>query len=361
MAKRKTRHKKTSKARKKIGLAPGTVTYIGDKDAGKFDIEIISYNEDIFERSPITNAAALQTCVHTDRVNWINVNGLSNVEEIKAVGKTFNLHPLLIEDIVNTNQRPKLDEFSDYVFVAFKMLYTDPHNEDRIIIEHISLVLGENYVITFQESDGDVFDSLRERIETKSGNIRTRKSDYLLFALLDSMVDHYFEVLEVMGDQVEHIEEQLFEEPDDSITQNIQALKKEALRIRRAAFPIREVMNRLEKTSHPYFQEQTRAFIDDLYDHSIQVIETIEMYREMIWGLMDTYMSSVSNKMNNVMKVLTIIATIFIPLTFIAGIYGMNFDNMPELHYKYSYYITWAVMIIVFVAMMIYFKRKKWL
>jgi magnesium transporter len=223
-------------------------------------------------------------------------------------------------------------------------------------------VLGDDYVLTFQEADGDVFDGLRERLENSKGRIRNAGADYLMFAILDAVIDNYFSVIEVMSEKIELLEDQLFEdEVEDDITKDIQELKKEILKIRRAVFPLREVINRLEKTETPLIEERTNNYIRDLYDHIIQVSESVDIYREMIWGLMDMYMTTISNKMNEVMKVLTIMASIFIPLTFMAGIYGMNFEYIPELHFKYGYFVLWGAMILVFVGMLIYFKRKKWL
>ena len=240
------------------------------------------------------------------------------------------------------------------------MLYYD--KDDLIVSEQVSFVLGSNYVLSFQEADGDVFDSVRDRIRAKKGRIRNLGPDYLLYALIDSVVDHYYEIIETMGNKIEDLEDHLFSgNPKEEITAEIQSLKREVLRVRKAIFPLREVINRIEKIEHKLIHKKTIHFFRDIYDHIVQVSENIDIYREMIWGLMDMYMTTISNKMNEVMKVLTIIATIFIPLTFITGIYGMNFNNMPELQYKYSYFILWGIMLILFIGMLFYFKRKKWL
>jgi magnesium transporter len=228
--------------------------------------------------------------------------------------------------------------------------------------EHVSLVMGKDYVLTFQEAEGDVFGDLRERLEHGRGRIRTAGADYLMFAILDAVVDNYFTVIEFLSNKVELLEDKLFGDTEDpSITEEIQDLKKEILKIRKAVVPLREVVNRLEKIETPLIEERTNKYIRDLYDHIIQVNESVEIYRDMIWGLMDMYMTTISNKMNEVMKVLTIMASIFIPLTFMAGIYGMNFDYIPELHIKYGYFYLWGAMILVFLGMLWYFKRKKWL
>ena len=250
--------------------------------------------------------------------------------------------------------------YANYLFIVFKMMY---HREDgEFINEHMSLIMGEDYVLTFQESDGDVFDGLRSRIANSKGRIRNNGADYLMFAILDAVVDNYFTVMETISDKVETLEDLLFAQEDTKdITQDIQDLKREILKIRRATLPLREVVNRIEKIDSPLIEEKTSTFLRDLYDHIIQVNESVDIYREMIWGLMDMYMTTISNKMNEVMKVLTIMASIFIPLTFMAGIYGMNFEYIPELQFKYGYFYLWGAMLIVFFGLLWYFKRKKWL
>ena len=323
-------------------------------------MEVFDYNKDSFELkelNTITEAFSFKT---TKTVTWININGLNHINEIEQIGHHFNLHPLIIEDIANTQQRPKVDEYEDYLFVVLKMLYFD--KEGNLAIEHISFILAENHVISFQESDGDVFDDIRNRIKTSKGRIRNMGADYLLYVLMDAVVDNYFSLIEKMGDKIENLEDILFEDnPQNTITHDIQSIKKEILKIRRAVFPLREVVSKIEKNEHILISEKVQFYLRDLYDHIIQVTENVEIYREMTWGLMDMYMTTISNKMNEVMKVLTIIASIFIPLTFLAGIYGMNFDNIPELHYKYGYQVLIGVMVLLFVGLLYYFKRKKWL
>lgn len=348
------------KSNKALNQIPGTLTYVGNKESSETLLEVIDYNSDHFERYKSKNPQDALKFEDKNNVTWINIDGLNNTQEIESLGRCFNLHPLILEDIVNTDQRPKIDEYQDYLFVVAKMLY---YNEDgQLLIEHISLVLGNDYVLSFQEAGGDVFNGVRERIEHKKGRIRNRNADYLLFALLDAIIDNYFMVVDDISDKIEGFEDQLFENnQDDNLIHEIQELKRAILRIRRAVFPIREVVGRLEKLNHPIIEENTGNYLRDLVDHIIQISENIDIYREMIWSLMDMYMTTISNKMNEVMKVLTIMATIFIPLTFIAGIYGMNFEYMPELQWKYSYFVLWGIMIIIFIVMLYYFKRKKWL
>lgn len=351
--------KKKSKHHKKIGQVPGTLIYTGEK-TNDLSIESFDYNIDHIEEKVLKKIEDAFLYKSTDSITWININGLNHINEIEKIGNHYNLHPLILEDIVNTGQRPKIDEYDDYIFVVIKMLYYD--REEKIISEQVSFILGENYVLTFQEAEGDVFEVVRDRIRFAKGRIRGLGSDYLLYALIDAVTDHYYSIIETMGDKIEDLEDNLFNgQTKSEISQQIQDLKREVLKVRRAIFPLREIINRIEKTDSKLILDKTLHYYRDIYDHIIQISENIDIYREMIWGLMDMYMTSISNKMNEVMKVLTIIATIFIPLTFIAGIYGMNFDNIPELHYKYSYFVLWFVMIIIFLGMLYYFKRKKWL
>ena len=352
--------KRTNKYKKHVGQAPGTLVYTGDKTSEKLFIESFDYSLDgvsELEHKHVDEAFKFKS---SDTVTWININGLSHIDEIEKIGTHYNLHPLVLEDIVSTTQRPKIDEYDDYIFVILKMLYYD--TDENITIEQVSMVLGKNYVLTFQEAEGDVFETVRNRIRSGKGRIRSLGSDYLLYALIDAVVDHYYIVSETMGNKVEDLEDLLFSgEIKEDLSQQVLGLKKELLKVRRAIFPLREIISRIEKSDHKLILKKNMQFFNDVYDHIIQLSDSIDIFREMIWSLMDMYMTTISNKMNEVMKVLTIMASIFIPLTFIAGIYGMNFDNIPELHYKYSYFILWGVMIAIFLGMLYYFKKKKWL
>ncbi len=366
MVKRKRYSLRRPKSSKALHQVPGTVTYIGRKESTETTLEVIDYNKESYERYTSNKPEDAFNFENVDKITWINIDGLSNTREIEKLGKYYDLHPLILEDIVNTNQRPKIDEYQGFIFVVVKMLYfpkeTLETTNGSLINEHISLVLGKDYVLTFQEADGDVFEGIRERLEHAKGQIRSHGSDYLLFCLLDAVIDQYFEVIDSMGNRIENLEEKLFQaQPNDDIIFEIQELKRTILRIRRAVFPLREVLSRLEKMDTDLIEDKTRNYIRDLYDHIIQVSENIEIYREMTWGLMDMYMTTISNKMNEVMKVLTIIATIFIPLTFIAGIYGMNFENMPELTWEYGYFALLGIMFLILLLMVYYFKRKRWL
>jgi magnesium transporter len=356
MAKKK---RKVSKSKLKVGLPPGTVTYVGEKETANLYIDVIDYNEFLYKEVELSSITETNQFKNQEAVSWINVNGLNHVKAIEELGSLYNIHPLILEDIVNTNQRPKLDDFNDYMYVVFKMLYYNSSNE--LVVEHVSFILGDTFVISFQEAEGDVFNFVRERIRENKGRIRSQKADYLLFALLDAIVDHYFLILEEFGNKIEDLEEMLITNSDDALVYKIQSLKKESIKIRKSIFPLREVINKIEKYQDKLIDADTKTYFRDLYDHTIHVIETTETYRDHIWGLMDMHMTNISNKMNNVMKVLTIIATIFIPLTFLAGIYGMNFENMPELKWEYGYYIFWATLIVIFILMVFYFKKKRWL
>jgi magnesium transporter len=352
------------KVYKTLNLPPGTMTYKGKKQSEVTTFEVINYNKDTLKKHDLNKITDVLSLKESNVISWININGLNNLSDIEQIGAHYDIHPLTLEDIVNTLHRPKIDEFENYLFVVFKMIYFSNNDDDSALIyEHISMVVGKNYVLTFQEADGDVFNELRDRMANEKGRIRNNGSDYLMFAILDAIVDNYLTVIEAFGDKIEDLETRIFESDSNrsDTPSHIQELKREILKLRRSIFPIKEVVNRLEKIDCDIIDPKTHSFLRDLYDHIVQVSESIDLCREMVWNLMDMHMSIMSNKMNEVMKVLTIIATIFIPLTFIAGIYGMNFDNIPELHYKYGYHILWGVMITLFILMLIYFRRKKWL
>lgn len=344
----------------KQNLPPGTVIYTGTKSTKELILEVFDYNIDHLENRRLQSIEESFTFEMEDHVTWINLNGLNHTAEIENLCKHFQIHPLTQEDLVSVRQRPKVEDFDDYMMVVVKMLYFDADHE--LTTEHLSFILGKDYLLTFQESSGDVFNPVRDRLIHSKGRVRQKGPDYLMYVLMDLIIDNYFTIIEDIGERIEKLEDQLFDSaPGDDIAESILDLKKEILRIRKAIYPVREVVNKLDKSESKLIDRKTGIYLQDLYDHIIQITESVDMHRELIWGLMDMHMTTISNKMNEVMKVLTIIATIFIPLTFIAGIYGMNFDNIPELHYKYSYFILWAVMIVLFGIMIYFFKRKKWL
>ncbi|MEO8933600.1 MAG: magnesium/cobalt transporter CorA [Xanthomarina sp.] len=352
--------KRTNRYKKHIKKSPGSIIYTGENPTEKLFIDTFDYSPDFINELELKSVEEAYSFKQTKSISWININGLNHIQDIEKIGKHYNLHPLIIADIANISQRPKIDVYDDYIFVVLKMLYYDEN--ENIKIEQISLVLGSNYVLTFQEMEGDVFDNVRERLRLTNGRIRALGADYLFYALIDAIVDHYYIISETMGNKIEDLEDLLFNgEFKDDLSQQVLVLKKEVLKVRRIIFPVREIINRIEKNEHDLIKPNSIQYYRDVYNHVVQLSDSIDIYREMIWSLMDMYMTSISNKMNEVMKVLTIIATIFIPLTFIAGIYGMNFDNMPELHYKYSYFILWGVMLLIFIGMIYYFKKKKWI
>ena len=347
-----------NKSAKKAGLPPGSVIYVNEKKVKEIKISIMDYDKDTLQERKVQQIEDCFPFKDTASVTWINVDGLHDVQLIEKIGEHFEIHPLIQEDIVHIGQRPKMEEFDSYIFVVLRMLYL---KDKKIIDEQLSVVLGSNYVITFQERPGDVFDLLRERI--RSGKYRVRKSgtDYLAYSIIDAVVDNYFILLEKLGEKIEKLEDDLLTNPSKEMLQKLHRLKREILSLRRSVWPLRETVSALERTESRLIQKSTMAYLRDLYDHTIQVIDTIESYRDMISGMLDIYLSSVSNRMNEVMKVLTMIATIFIPLTFMAGIYGMNFKYMPELKWHWSYPVLWLVMIAIAATMIVFFRKKKWL
>ncbi|MDF1673678.1 MAG: magnesium/cobalt transporter CorA [Vicingaceae bacterium] len=349
----------TSQFHKKTGMPPGTLIHVGNRKEDKTRISVIDYNSTNFEEYTCKKIEESFTLKDSKTVSWINIDGLHNVDMIDRLGKNFDLHPLLLEDILNTRHRPKTEEFDNYTFVTLKMLGVSKDRKS-IITEQVSFILGENWLISFQEKQGDVFDIVRERLRGSMGNIRKLGADYLLYRLMDIVVDNYFFVTEHFSDVTEELEGQVLTDPEPDILQRIQRLKKQLIAIRKAVNPLREAVSLLEKDTK-LFKEGTKRYLRDVYEHIIQVNDTIESQRDSLSSIMDLYHTSVSNRMNEIMKVLTIISTIFIPLTFIAGIYGMNFEIIPELKWKYGYLGVWGLMIVIFIAMIIYFKKKKWL
>jgi len=292
-------------------------------------------------------------------VTWINVDGLGNPKRIEELGKCFTIHPLILEDIFNTSQRPKMEDQDQYIYLTLKML-TYPDDVKEIKIEHISMVLGHNFLISFQEDIGDLFDPVRERIR-KEGRIRKLGPDYLAYALIDVVVDNYFVVMEKLEEQVEGLEEELVASPTPDSLQKISRLKRDMIFLRKSVWPLREMINALEQSESVLIKEPTRIYLRDVYNHTIQVIDTLETFRDLVSGMIDIYLSGLSYKMNEIMKVLTLIATIFIPLTFVVGLYGMNFKYMPEIEWEYGYYSVLVVMAVMVAGMLTYYRKKKWI
>ncbi len=355
------RKKQKQKLKSKLGMAPGTPVFTGLQKMSKVDIAAICYSEDAFyESKPKTIDEVIDTLKKSKGVAWINIDGLHDVAAIEAICGYLDIHKLTVEDILSVGQRPKLEDYSHYLHVVLKEITFDTELE-TIEHEQISFILKGNVLVTFQERTGDVFDGVRKRIREGKGNVRKRGADYLLYALLDNVVDNYFVVLESFGEKLDDLETELLENPNKNSLTKLHNFRRETLGLRRTVYPLREMVAAFEKLEEPLFSHNNKVFTRDLYDHAIKVIETVEIYRDMTSSLLDLYINSVSNKMNEIMKVLTIMTSLFIPLSFIAGVYGMNFDNMPELHHKYGYYIVWGVMIVVFIGLLIFLKRRKWM
>ena len=348
------------KISKKAGLPPGTLVHIGEKKAEKVKIRLIDYDEEHFEERELSSIEACCGYEEKPSVTWINIDGIHELDVAETLGRHYDLHPLVLEDILNTDQRPKMEDYEDYLFLILKMITYD-EAQKLLHMEQVSVIVGRHFVLSFQESEGDVFESVRERLRKGKGRIRKGGPDYLAYALMDAVVDNYFLVLEKIGEDIEELEEEVIEKPAPETVESIHNLKRELLFLRKSVWPLREAVASLEKGESPLIQEKTTVYLRDVYDHTIQVIDTIETFRDMVSGMMDVYLSSLSNRMNEVMKVLTIIATLFIPLTFIAGIYGMNFKYMPELEWHYGYGLVWLVMALLASLMLIYFRKKKWL
>jgi len=347
------------KISKKAGLPPGTLVYVGDKAEKQFTVKFVEYNQDEYTEQELTSLDACPVVSDSRTVIWLDINGLHHIRNLEKLGECFSLHPLVLEDILNTNQRPKIEDYGNYLYLVLKILTYHTETQE-LNSDQLSLILGPNYVISLHENDAAIFSSIRERLKSKE-KVRRSGADYLAYLLMDLIVDHYFVILEDLGEIIEDLEQELVTNPNPETLRQIHQLKRVMIMVRRSVWPLREVLSQLERRESPLIQEGTTLYLKDVYDHAIQVIDTIETFRDMLSGMVDVYLSSVSNRLNEVMKVLTIIATIFIPLTFIAGVYGMNFEYMPELKWRWGYFAVMAVMGAVFVVMLIFFKRKRWI
>ncbi len=344
----------------KSGLPPGSLVYVGDKAAERATVTVMEFGDGVFREEVVTS---LDACLPSDdpsTITWIDVDLVHQVDLVAGIGERFGLHPLVVEDILNTDQRPKMEDFGDFVYVVLRAL-TCNGEKSGLETEQVSLVLGRNYVISFQEKDGAVFGKVRDRIRAGKGRIGKSGADYLAYSLLDTVVDNYFIVLERVGERIENLEDALVSNPASPTLRAIHELKRDLIFLRRSVWPLREVLSGLHREETALVSAATQVYIRDVYDHTIHAIDTLETFRDMISGMLDIYLSSISNRLNEVMKVLTMIATIFIPLTFIAGVYGMNFRRMPELEWRWGYPAVLILMAAVCVYMIFYFKRKKWL
>lgn len=331
---------------------------VGEKSQN-VKLTIIDYNETQFQEKDVKNIEECFPFKNESTVTWINLDGLKQAENLERLGNCFGLHPLVLEDILNTEQRPKTEDFDTYLYIVLKMIdYNESSGE--LEFEQISLILGSNFVISFQEREGDIFNPIRDRIRGSKGRIRKMGADYLVYAIIDTVVDSYFLIPEKMGEQIEFLQEELVADPTPKTLEEIQNLKREMIFLRKAVWPLREVVNGLERAEQTLIKKTTRIYLRNVYEHTIQVIDTVETLRDMISSMLDMYLSSVSNKLNEIMKVLTIISTIFIPLTFVTGLYGMNFRHMPELEWHGGYFIVLFIMVVIAFSMLVFFKRKKW-
>jgi len=353
------KHQLLKKRATVLGLPPGSLVFTGEAKAEAVLLSVIDYDAENIEERTLTSIEETFPWRDTESISWINVDSVHDVEVVRQIGEHYGIHPLVLEDIVHTEQRPKVEVFDDYLYVVIRMLYFDQTNR-WLKGEQVSLVVGKNYVLSFQEAPGDVFEPVRQRLRNTKGRIRQHGSDYLAYALLDVVIDHYFVVLEILSDQIEDLETKVLTDPGFETQQSLGVLRRELILLRRAVWPVRELISSLERLDSRLIQPETKPFLRDTYDHAIQVIDIVESLRDMIGVLRDTYQTSLGNRMNEIMKVLTIIATIFIPLSFIAGVYGMNFDNMPELHMRYGYPIVMLGMVLLGVGLVMYFKWEKW-
>jgi magnesium transporter len=351
---------KALKSKEKFGLSPGSLVYVGDKTDEPIKMSIIDYNADQIDIIENATIEEIRQRKENDTVSWVNVSGVHDIEHIDKIGKIFNIHPLVLEDVVNTQHRAKIDDFDDYLFFVLKMVYTDP-DENTLAFEHICMVVGHGFLISFQEREGDVFDTVRDRLKKAKGRIRKSGADYLAYALIDMLVDHYFVVFEQMGEAIELLQEEALENPTSNTLNAIQEFKHQIIMLRKSIWPLREMINSLLRGESPLIDKSVMIYLKDVYDHVVHVVDTVETNRDILSGITDIYMSSISNKMNEVMKVLTVIATMFIPVTFLAGVFGMNFKYMPELEWQYAYPVFWSLIILIFCGMVLWFKSKKWL
>jgi magnesium transporter len=342
----------------KAGLPPGTLVHIGSHREEPITVELIEYSADFERAKEVQDLEELRGSFDNTHVSWIDVNGIHDPKRIEAIGTFYGIHNLVLEDILNTEHRPKVEAFEDHVFFTLKMMWFN--EKDQLEREQVSIVFGKGYVLCFQERKGDIFDPIRERIRTNTGIVRKKGADYLVYRLVDSVVDNYFLVTERMEERIEELEEVITSNVEQDHMLSIQHIKREIIMLKRALLPLREAVSGLEKGVTELVSTNNQKYFRDVFDHLIQISDNLETNREVLSGLMEIHLANMNHRMNEVMKVLTVISSLFIPLTFIVGIYGMNFDNMPELKLKYGYYAAWGLMVAIFFAMLAYFRRKKW-
>ncbi|MBF0224888.1 MAG: magnesium/cobalt transporter CorA [Desulfobacterales bacterium] len=345
----------------KVGLPPGSLVYVGPERTDQINISIIDYNKNTLQEK---NSFDVKECFSDLKLNmkrWIHISGMHDESIIEAIGNHFNINHLILEDILNTNHRPKIEIHDNFIFVIMKFFYYDSEDSNKIIKEHLCIILGKNFIISFQEGTKDVFSLIKKRIKLKDSKIRKFGVDYLTYCIIDTIIDYYLNIADIVNDKIEDLEEDLINNSYENILNTIYELKREIIHIRRVVTPVRNIVNDLEKTDSLLISKSLSFYLRDLYDHTLQIVEQTEIFKELLTGLLDTYHSSLSNKMNEIMKVLTIISTLFIPLSFVTGLYGMNFHYIPELEWHYGYFFVLCIIIVAASSMILYFKKKKWL
>ncbi len=351
----------THKRSRKSGLPPGTPVHIGVPKAGAPRVSLVYYDGEQFVEEEVKDAGACAARRDQPGVTWINVDGVHRVELLEQLGQCFDLHPLVLEDIANTGQRPKVEDYGGYLYIVLRMLSLHATTHE-VVSEQLSLVLGPNFVISFQEGvEGDLFNPIRARLRTAKGRVRREGADYLVYSLIDAIVDGYFVLLENIDARIEALDEHMLTNRAGDVARAIHLLKREMIWLRKAVWPLREAINSLQRAESPLIRASTGVYLKDVYDHTIEVIDTVETYRDVLSGMLENNLSLLTTRLNEVMKVLTVISTIFIPLTFIVGIYGMNFRHMPELEWRWGYPLVMLGMAVIGVALYVYFRRKKWI
>lgn len=344
----------------KAGLPPGALVPIGKATSVSTTIDSIIFNADELIVNQSVDASHLDAHIDDKSIMWLDVKGLRQIQTVEMIGRKFNLHPLVLEDILNSAQRPKIEDYDDYLFIVIKSLV---HDDVDFITQtgQISFVMGKNFVITFRDTESPLFEPVMQRLKVSKSKLREGKADYLTYSCIDLIIDNYFLILEKIGDRIETIEDALVSKPSNQMLGQIHKLKTDLIFLRKSLWPLREIISRMLNGDIPFINESLRPYLRDLFDHAIHAIDTVETFRDIISGMIDIYLSSVNNRLNETMRVLTIIATIFIPLTFLSGWYGMNFDDMPELKWRYGYPMVITLAITIASSMLFYFRKKKWI
>jgi len=344
--------------RKTTGLPPGSLVFTGERFIDKPNVTLIQYNASEIREEHLKNEKP--TLMPGDYISWFDVRGVHDIALVERIGKRFDIHPLILEDVLDTQQRPKFEEYKNGIYLTIRALSLEEEKMD-IHTEQISIYLGKDFVVSFQENDDDLFVAVRNRLNNSEGNVREKGADFLAYILLDTIVDNYYLILDKMEQFIENLEEEILSDFDEKTKAKIHLLKLETLTIRKAISPLKDAISKFSKTEHSLIDDSSKIFIRDLYDHTNQIMDMTESGRDMLNHLYDLYQAELSHKMNNIMKVLTVISTVFIPLTFLTGLYGMNFTNMPELQWRYGYFVLLAMMLLISFVLIVYFKKKKWL